>query len=457
MKRVTPFLYQDLVDRILSAERDWPRLLIQAGRGLGKSSLIKHLGEELESLQIDVEEVNRLTPDPEGVIANWATAPEGVLLIDDLDRLFNRSLEESLVSFGEEAEGEWRVIATACRLEDMEENRGLFGSTSINTFHLEKLDPWEFPGQAAGAIKDALPYLRALHQRYRPDHRPHPMLTSEAPDLAEAWVDVITSVTEGLPSLVGASFDALARLLFRHLELPSVDRGLLALPDTSSKLRLWKDSVRRYLADQIYDSLEGMGVAQKAIYYFQQNSLDFEALVKLAQAAQGLDIADTRLRRSLKRSGLVYRHPRTGRLKVAGALTCQRILEIAGLKWEDPADRGISGRADPSQQLAARQTFRISLQPGNEPDEGGKLIVHDPPGLSSLDLKGSEWTVLRAISEVSGGDTVPVEAIRESTQLASAAAVRSALQRLRDKLRQHDLGDLIETVRGKGFRLSRKE
>lgn len=468
---VIPFLYQELVERILSSARDWPRLMIFAGRGLGKSGFLEYLEMEYEELGIDIEWVDKKTEEPEDAIRTWASNPKGILLIDDLDRIFNRDVEKALHVLPEDADGTWRVIVTVCRLEEidrMEETLSWWGSAILNTFHREALDPWEIPGQVSGAIKDALPLLRDVHQQAGHGWPLHPMLLGKTPDLVEAWVDAILSTTEGHPALLHAAFNALARLLLRYPQMPPYQQRLLNLPEDRAGLRQWQSDVRQYLMEEVYKSAEGMGVIQKAIYYYRRNGKDFDALVELAGKEDGERIDDIRLRHSLRSSGLVYPHPGTGHLKVASTLARQKILEIAETMASAASQTSTTTptsattettkpRRAPSSKAKKRETFRISLEPGPNPDDGGTLRVHEPDGFAPLEIRGSEWAVLRAIAEATGGETARVEAIRASASLETEASVRSALQRLRDKLRKHGLGDLIETVRGKGFRLSRRE
>ena len=457
-KEIFPFLYETLVERVLGSESYRDRVLIWAGRCLGKSGVLDVLESRLQTQSLEtVTRVAGRTAVAVSEVANWATDPSGVLLIDDLDRAYDDEFEDVLSSLPEDSEGQWRVLATVCNLAEIEKRSGWSESPSINTFHREPLDPWESPAQASGAIKDALARLRKEHQG---TWTPAPMLTGKAPELILAWAESLVEVSDGHPALLRAAFDGLARLLARNPSLPSVDQRLLTLPTDEAGQKRWHLEVREYLSDEIFSSAEGMGAISRAIKFYHRESPYFDSLVEVAGTPEGLRIASVKVRQSLRSSGLVRRHPGSGNLRVVGEMVRERILEIARQapdlddEGQQTKRRGRPKKRDSDPRPKEPKTeyhFRVD----RIDSESGELRIFDPPGFPKMTVRGKKWMLLQALDRA-GSEPISIEGLRDATSPATDASVRSNLQRLRADLSRHGLGDLIETVHGKGFRLRRK-
>ena len=460
-REIYPFLYETLVERILGSESYRDKVLIWAGRSLGKTGVLDEIEDRLTNQSL--EAVARIVGRNDSAvdeIAAWADDPSGVLLLDDLDRAYEDQLEEVLSSLPQDAEGQWRILATVCKLDEVEQRSGWSKSPSINTFHREPLDPWVTQGQAAGAIKDALVRLRQEHPE---GTTLAPLLTGQAPDLIEAWVQAILQVSDGHPALLRAAFDALGRLLALYPSLQTVDRRLLTLPTETEALRRWLKDLQEYLEYEVYSSGEGMGAITQAIRFYRRESPFFAKLVEIAKDEEGAPTPSVRVQQSLRSSGLVRRHPGTGRLKVVGELVRDRILELAEEVDEEEgkaqAKKHRRGRGRPPKSAGERKPkkppidydFRIDAIDSTS----GELRTFDPPGFPKMTIRGKKWMLLQAL-EGAGSEPISIEGLRDATSPATDASVRSNLQRLRADLSRHGLGDLIETVHGKGFRLRRK-
>lgn len=369
-------------------------------------------------------------------IATWAEDPRGILIIDDLDRIFDEKVEQALLSLPEDSEGRWQIIATVCRLENLVEKESWSGSPSVNTFHRIELNPWSSPRSVKAALKNGFDELRSdLEHRGNPVH---PALLGQMPNLIEAWIRIMLEVSEGHPAILRAAFESLVLLLQKNFDDVDSEVEKKILQDLSDTEE-WESLVRQHIEDHVMHSKDGLTAIDNAIRYFKANSRYFKDLFELSREANGRKIEDPFLRQELIHSGLVYRDPFSGRLCVAGALTRRQIQ-----RYGDSSEPAIS-------ELESRPQVSYELRPIRG-KVGGILELDHPEGKIDLRFRGAPWAILVAL-DGHKGRWLSVAAIGELAALPTEAATRSALQRLNDRLKEKGLGDLISNKRGFGYKI----
>ncbi len=435
------FLHDHLLEKILNAGPDWPRVLVWGGPGLGKTAFLECLRDELmgsSELGTPVLILRRAADARERIRA-WTADPKGVLLIDDLDHLFNNEIEESLRSLPEENTGTWRIIATAGNIDAIEERADWSGSPSLNTFHRERLDPWERSWQARAAIKDALERTRGkLLQTSDPERLPSFILVPDSP-VSDAWLETILEVSGGHPALVDSAFEGFLNLV---KNFPDLRPDLITEP--LSDPRDWQTSIQGYLEDYVVD--HGMVGINKAIRSFKKNKRKFSHLVRLATGGgQAAIIHDAVVRYSLRDSGLVYTSHETGRLVIASELIRQRILAIA--EETTPRHRKTGRGHGEAQRIQIKVVASASL-----PEVRGKLCYEtEQHEQGEVALSGGPWRILKCLAEVDG--PISVKDLGDGASLGTESATRSTIQRLLRVLRREGISDVLENVRGVGYRL----
>ncbi len=434
------FLYEHLIDRILNAGPDWPRIIVWGGPCLGKSVFLSRIQEEFAAA-FDTGPpllIARRTEDGRRRIRAWASEPKGMLLIDDLNHLWDPDVDDSLKSLPEDDTATWRIIAAAGSIDSIEERADLSGSPSLNTFHRERLDPWELSRQARGAVKDALELTCAeLAQAGGGGELPAFLSAQENPMVVETWLQALLETTGGHPSLVEPAFEGFLRLVQTY---PDLRPELLAEP--RGDRRGWRTSIKLYLEDYVLD--KGMIGVNKAIRSFK-NTRKFPHLVQLATGgAQSSVIHEAVVRYALRDSGLAYISHETGRLVVACELIRQRILEMA----DETSIRAEAGQNNEVQRIQITVVESPSL-----PEVEGRLRYETEQGeVGEVAVSGGPWRILRCLAGRAGGP-ISVAELGKLTGLGTEAATRSAIQRLLQTLREKNLSGVVENIRGRGYQL----
>src|SRR5207302_979310 len=86
-----PFLYQGLVNEVLGS---LGLVLVHGGPWLGKTTFLYHIHYELKHERSDVLLVRASEDNALINIKTWCENPRGILLIDDLDHVYDRETEK---------------------------------------------------------------------------------------------------------------------------------------------------------------------------------------------------------------------------------------------------------------------------------------------------------------------------------------------------------------------------
>ncbi len=432
-----PFLYRRTLGWIAHAQTTLRRLLVFGGRGMGKSTLLKKLNDYLRSL--DPCYIRGADPDAAQKLLSWASnhKPAQPLLIDNLDECFSPDVEAALRGLSEEDPKVGRIVATSRTpyqplnekgvLEQRPANRrreSWEGSTSLSTFCVEWLDPWSPPERwkldMLDAIQSALEAgLGALPAAAGDSGGVRPVRSSE---LASWLVDF----SGGHPWIVGRAF-------LRLIQLIEVDPQLA--------------EVGPLLKARVEEGLGGALQNHAAFAVAWLATEDAGSLAELGDLAGGKSTSD--------RSGLMRR------AGLAKWDTARESLVLAAEVLREPVRQVLTGlqakegaRKETAPELKAAELRAPELVPDSSlPESAGTLRFHREGRWITVELKGSAWRLIRLLAEA-GGRPVPLEVITDKAGASSPAAVRSVIQRLRERLGRAGFGELVVNVAKRGYALS---
>jgi hypothetical protein len=447
------FWYEDLVPPILGFTEKAP-VLIQAGRGIGKTSLLERIKEEIgvsESRVLHIKGRNRLAA--RKALETVRGVPE-LVLIDDLDMILRADPNESMKNlalverlYGEldEIRQGHRFIATSTisvhgplkdkLTEHLTDKGDRFYNNSSSPFFSQvkeiRLDPWTRIWSVSWAEQFEEEFGKRL----------------STPRLAEIWSSSILELTGGHPGLFGPALQALDSLCQswgtnQGSDMDPVDSRLIDPTQSLSddlKDNVLKENIKLFLED--YLSRDGVPRIRSAIRSLRDandpiQKESFEKLLEIAKKG-GMDSTPPPkmpVRIILRDEGLLYRDKITGDYIIPGSIMKDQIFEAAGQSPE---------------------TILV-LADAPDSEDRGVIIIRSSLGEHRISLVGIPWRVIRALHEKQG-EFLTIDELREKLQLGSNRAVQNAVQRLRTELRAYQAAQLIENEYGRGYRFAKLE
>jgi|GEM_PF-1506557 len=432
--------YQQLVNDIsTSIHRN---CYVYGGRGIGKSGFLKQIkvifekgGQKVKLIdgrnRIDAyKEFNALYEAAEKDVVDFH------LLFDNLDHFcheygdfFPDSLNEVIPKldylFKTLSSNRFRVIATG-NIKPLEmltaENLNIEGDPlkywnffwSRIQAHWDniRLDPWVF------GWEDKITNFISMNY------------SSKMPASSlNLWIEVIIEQTGGHPAMVDSSIRELHRII-NSTNISPIERKLIQ--DIEDHVLDVRESIIRHLQDHLVQ--KDLNRVRRRIALLRsskdvQHINAYEELKKLALGSTEIPSYD--IREILADEALIYENKSTGLYIVPGKLLKKEIL---------------IGAID-SETLSNIQI--IELDSGDI--QRGRLIASLGNTPITIDLKGATWKILKSMAMKNNYSSV--EQLVKLTQLPSVAAVRSAIQRLEQKLKGAGLDGLIENKRGQGYKL----
>ncbi|MBN1543821.1 winged helix-turn-helix transcriptional regulator [candidate division KSB1 bacterium] len=430
------FVYENELQQLLNAP--WANSYLYGGRGVGKSTFLHRLQERLgTAIWIDgsnwyaaEEKIGQLDPQE--------TAKNGHLIIDDLDQF---------CAIGYEREGD-RFEETVNRLDELFKRLTAKGwrvyatGTRKPQYFLNMREGW-------GNVSESAPWWQMFwsyidmswdHFRFNPwkygwESNLHDwLLANFSARLEESqlqlWGDLLVSLTGGHPSLLKAALLELQHLLAGKELTPLQQRLLQPFPESDTEIR--RAQTRRYLEDSLV--LTGLKRLRRALQSLREMGQTSRPelsgfLIRLAQGEVVTPPYD--VREILTDHAIIYLDEESGRYRIPGDLLTNEIL-----RFFPPAEHA------PQMNVEADAA---------EPKRKGMLIYRQGPHALPLRLSGSSWQILNLLDQ-NKGQVVSVEQLQKELH-KSEYAVRSALQRLENKLKEIGADNLLENSRGKGYRL----
>lgn len=399
-----PFLFEH-VER-LTRSRLRPRTLVVAGPFMGKSSILDRLeagaheaGDKGVRLDLERDERPEIPDGAAYVFVDNAHADEARFseLVDVLD------------GYG----AHLRIVATS------EHTPGAFadavGVDKARGFTRLELDPWSHSlsdtrARHARAWETAwsmaLDELRAAY--------PEAVLGTLPP----TWIDRMFDLTTGHPALVEIAFE-LTVLTYE---------SYLGADTTHEEVCKSLASVEPFLRTQL--SARADVVADQVLGWIDEKAPELRSVLAESGEPRGISFEQER---ALRTAGLVH-----------GTSDF--------LAWVAPdVLRPLVARRVVNQGFTQLASVAVNPDPGR-PDVEGTVDVY--PGTSrhvKIRLRGRGWRVFRELHEANG-DVVSIEALLEKLEGAnSPQIVRSAVQRITDRLKAQNAPRLIENHHGKGY------
>lgn len=428
-------------------------VLIRGGAGIGKTLFLKRIEQELRREQQQgvltipgrqVDEARRTIQDTKG--------PWHGMLIDDVDLVCTVGPHDDLATFDSVRQGLWtrwnqqrqsggRFVITAVLgaaspsldrlVQHVPESKAradnIVGySYFTQNFHACELDPW---GPRWKTNWEAF-FDREFERRLQ--RKP----------LLQIWRTAILDVTGGHPALCGPVvelLDGLCDVKDGARTLTEFEASLIAPRSArlgaSESVRLDRD-IRRYVEDYVARHAVRRIVSSVRRLRDSQNPLEnesFDALVQIARKHPVDAKPDrTSVRRILIDEGLLYEDKTTGGFTIPGSVIRESILEAAVLRSAAPRS--------------------VTITPDLADADRGILVVRTDVGERRLELSGTPWKVLGALSS-KPGETLSPAVLQRLAGLDSPGAVKNAVQRLQNKLKAYDVAYLVTNDYGKGYRL----
>jgi hypothetical protein len=203
----------------------------------------------------------------------------------------------------------------------------------------------------------------------------------------------------------------------------------------------WKCRLCAYLEDFLVDN--ELVTLVPIIREIQGKPRVFKSLAELAHSSTQID--SPFIRKELRDTGLVYIDHDSGEQIVPGSLIRQWIRHLV----EDSLAVEDTSTAHPKSKVSSSVRLEVL---GNNPYDGLLRFVSAAGEIIEISVSGAPWRVLRCLSGAEG-NPVPVGQLAKEANLGTVPATRSAIQRLQQLLKRNGFVNVIDNVRGVGYRL----
>ncbi|MFH1465126.1 MAG: hypothetical protein ABIO70_12140 [Pseudomonadota bacterium] len=474
---IPPFLYEDLVHLILE-DRGLTRLLLYAGRGVGKTVVLRRIQRSLLRLPgaiVDppddspgVRWVEGRSTQGKQVVLDWCKDPRGALLVDDFDHLFDKDVDDALMSISDRNQGEYRMVFGSrkpppvldAKVVEQKHKAGEIvpwdDSRALPTFTFRRLDPWadDWRRVLRSEHLEAADRLREELEGLLRSQEAVPRFATRAEVLL--WAGVCADVTGGHPCLVDGAFD-----LFVALTLNGLVRGGWLEPEAARRHPLretcrWERSLS---LEDIERGTAGAGeeqrrgsvraliedyLATRGMVYLKSTMADLQAtdpkafsrLVDLAVAGKEVAVEDSELRERLLDSGLVCQNPVTRALSVPEGLVGTALKGMGGKDLPAPAPAPVPTPRPPVQVTG------LAVQEGAT-RQAGVVLVSTPTGTLEVSLNGRPWEVFDYLWQ-RRDRWVPQEELMEPLGIPTEGSARNAIARLKEAFKEVGVEDVID-------------
>lgn len=410
---VPRFLYDWLVPEVLPPLQQGLPVILYGGPGTGKSFLARRLFERLTGdIWINGKDYASNAGDVVSLLETALRPETGPVCIDDLDAVYIAEPTRKLLTDLLQKKRSVLVTTTLPPTLSTFRDVGVFPPTSgwddptvqswsvlLQRPELHQVDPWK-----TGWQREIANGLRAIvSDSANSDHD------------VSAWWTIVVHLTGGHPVMLHEAFSQISGMLELEKSRGTFDDGSRSWRQEFARIeeRLQGNALRRmrHAIRWLNDSFPKVG----------------DKLKKFATGVLKEEDIDAVERRVLTDSALMHRGNAEG-LVVSGAVLKQYLL--AG-----------TGAAEPFIEI-------VSAPDGNS----GRIAVSIADVSIVLPVGETVWKIVEVLHEAKGMP-VSIEELRKRAALDKVGAVRSALQRLRDDLRDRGVDGVIENVRGTGYRL----
>ncbi len=434
----TPFLYASYARRINECAQEHGCVALLGGRNLGKTTILAHLQKELGPGAVKFGGNGRSETLEKEVAHLRRDLKEGVVLIDDFDHISSHQAREAILALAQDPN--ISVCITACDPD-----------VSITEhFDCMRLAPWKGDWESRVRISMSEAFGSVVSQS-----------KSISEEILSAWVDQTLRLSGGHPTLVNAAFQYFTSIYLDNAQLNTdAENQLLSGPDDSMDDTTWRRILRIHLEDQLVDRALPL-----VRYILQQAQAEDSTITQqlLAVAENGLNKESSFVRRRLRETGLVYSQP-DGRLEIVGELIKEWIPRVLAQSrigdtcsknplQPSPTIKPARPKSTPSLASEAKPMNGVQVEILGNGNYAGVLKIKAASAADEVPLNGGPWRVVQHLREAEG-EPVSLDTLAQRANLSSETAVRSAIQRLQKVLRENHLENVIDNVRGQGYRLS---
>ncbi len=434
----SPFLYSQFLPRVSEWVQERGCVALLGGKNLGKTTVLAYILQNIEKEGLKLYQNGR-SPDLEKELCDWHRAPQGpAILIDDYDCTSSERARDTLFKLARE--NRCRIYITVYRPD----------AYTAEYFGCVRLDPWKGNWQTRCQNAADMVFARVITQQRQ-----------VSPEILGVWKDTICRLSGGHPALIHTAYRYFSSIYYDHSNLNTdAENRLLHGPGGGMDEETWLRVLRVHLEDQLID--RALPLVRHVLR--QTQSDDPEAVQQLLSVAQGdLQESTSLVRQRLRETGLVYSQP-DGRLEVAGELIKEWIPQIIEQhRLREQAAREAKRSSSPSTappppptatpQQEATEISGVNLEILGDGNYEGNLKISAGETVVKVPLSGGPWRVAQNLRDA-GGEPVSLDLLAERANLSSETAVRSAIQRLQKILRNNGLDNVIDNVRGQGYRLS---
>ena len=440
-------LLAPIVDALI-ADRD-RKILLTGGPGIGKSSVIDSLNIRL-SKELTPSSVTRIRaaemdwPGADGQtgkdrLYKWLSSPINVLLIDDLDHIYNEALEIRFRSLAEltDTTQEFRIFATASTPMESQSIGGPLGinereatrstqfrmvdSTGLSGFKQIYMDVWKgnWSFRTESAAKDAISVMLS-------DYRNGEFTDEDIKEKVNQAAIAVREACGGHPRLFRAAISEIPRIVGPALKSGGASRSGGEAPCITD---FTEELVVHILETQSAFVINALEWAR--FWLGDRSFFDFLACVKQSK----LDVRYFGEAKWMSAAGIIRREAEH--------------FEYCCKAFELLAQRVTADEAENAEEIIA-PTGEVDLI--MDALTGiGKLQYRDHENSVSLELPPTEWEVISALDEVK---KYPVDVATLAEALHnrhSEPAVRSAINRVQAKCERAGIGWVIRNEVRKGY------
>jgi hypothetical protein len=419
-----PSIYDWLVTKVRPLLAQGAHVLLLGGPGLGKTSVAEQLrssdvhwisGQDLRNDIRAAEERGERDYSLAVQALEAALAQEGPIFIDDLELIFAAETyvvideivrrQKSPLLITTTYPPNLNVLADKSVFGNREWPRKLVDSWSrlFQLPDLHKVDPW---------VKGWKPQIASILRAMIGDG-------AESAPAVSAWWTIVLHLTGGHPVMLNEALSGISRVY----EIEESRDGLNVDPGQ------WK---QRYAQMEEYLLRNGVRRLRRALNWLEQNypaakqTLEHFAIGKIGESEIPILV-----RSILIDSGLTHRGHAAG-MVVSGAVLRQYLAEgqVEGKIATDPS---------------------IELVPRPAEETTGDIVVRVADSSISVPIRDTLWKIIDELNKAKP-HPLSIEEL-ELKAVMKSGALRSALQRLRDDLKELGVEGVIENVPGEGYRM----